>query len=67
MTLGCISAEPEAATLSTLPVMLQLVPGDVVCPEELMVKFCALPSTNEKTATEKKSAVRNEMIFINRN
>lgn len=65
MTLALIFAVP--VTVNELPVMLQLVPEVPVWPLELIVKFCALVSTNERTAIDRKSALRNEVLIINRN
>ena len=41
MTLGLMFADPEAATVSTFPEMLQLVPDVPVSPLDTIVKFCA--------------------------
>ena len=65
MTLALIFAVP--VTVNELPAMLQLVPEVPVWPVELIVKFCALVNTNERKATDRKSALRNEVIFINQN
>ena len=63
MTDALIFAVP--VTDNELPVMVQLVPEVPVWPLELIVKFCALLSTNERKATDRKSALRNEDIFMN--
>jgi hypothetical protein len=49
MTLGWIFAEPEAATFSVFPEMLQLVPEVPVCPVLEIVRFC--PNTPEVIIT----------------
>jgi hypothetical protein len=59
-----MSADPEAATFSTFPEMLQFVPEVPVCPELEMVKCCADKPNEQATAATISHNLLNSILFL---